>query len=268
VSFFCLDTFPMDGYCGCGNGCPGLKPGSDQYTWLDTYLSQYDNDPSQWKIVFMHAPLYSPGDCNLYGPNSDLEALLEKHGVDLVLTGHEHYYSRRSVEYGSLGTHANSPIVHLVLGGAGAGISNIEDTTGYDRVVQDWHFADFKIDGDVLQARVVFRGDTPDDVFTIDRTPRAWWAVKPSSTPTPGYSFNFYDTSNGHRNRYLWDFGDGTPTSTEENPLHTYAKDGTYNITITVWSLWNTSTFTSQLTVPWYPSAKLPPHILQLLLLD
>jgi len=32
---------------------------------------------------------------------------------------------------------------------------------------------------------------------------------------------------------YLWDFGDGE-TSTEENPVHTYAKKGEYNVKLTV----------------------------------
>ncbi len=33
---------------------------------------------------------------------------------------------------------------------------------------------------------------------------------------------------------FLWDFGDGTPTSTEANPLHTYTVDGVYTATLTV----------------------------------
>jgi len=33
---------------------------------------------------------------------------------------------------------------------------------------------------------------------------------------------------------WLWDFGDGN-TSTQQNPTHTYAADGTYTVTLTVW---------------------------------
>lgn len=32
---------------------------------------------------------------------------------------------------------------------------------------------------------------------------------------------------------YLWDFGDGTPTSTEANPKHTYTASGTFKVTLT-----------------------------------
>ena len=43
----------------------------------------------------------------------------------------------------------------------------------------------------------------------------------------------------GNQIRYVWDFGDGTPTSTSAYPSHTYAVDGTYTITLTVTDGWN-----------------------------
>jgi hypothetical protein len=37
-------------------------------------------------------------------------------------------------------------------------------------------------------------------------------------------------------NSYKWDFGDGSPTSTQVNPEHTYAAGGHYNVTLTVYN--------------------------------
>src|SRR5690606_32445162 len=33
---------------------------------------------------------------------------------------------------------------------------------------------------------------------------------------------------------YEWDFGDGSPTSTDTNPTHAYEEDGRYDVTLTV----------------------------------
>ncbi|MES2591176.1 MAG: PKD domain-containing protein [Bacteroidota bacterium] len=45
----------------------------------------------------------------------------------------------------------------------------------------------------------------------------------------------FFDISPGSAS-WLWNFGDGTPTSTLQNPSHRYS-DGTYNVTLTVTSI-------------------------------
>lgn len=56
-------------------------------------------------------------------------------------------------------------------------------------------------------------------------------------TGTEGTPVNFSSTGSndpdGTISSYLWDFGDGT-TSGSQNPSHTYATAGTYNITLTV----------------------------------
>ena len=43
----------------------------------------------------------------------------------------------------------------------------------------------------------------------------------------------FSNTSSGGYAESLWDFGDGA-TSTEENPVHTYAAPGIYTVVLTV----------------------------------
>ncbi|HSD78014.1 MAG TPA: DNRLRE domain-containing protein, partial [Solirubrobacteraceae bacterium] len=57
-----------------------------------------------------------------------------------------------------------------------------------------------------------------------------------SGTPTSGtapLTVQFTDTSTGSPTGWSWDFGDGSPTSTEQNPSHVYTTPGTYTVTLT-----------------------------------
>ncbi|MFY0672047.1 MAG: PKD domain-containing protein [Bacteroidia bacterium] len=59
----------------------------------------------------------------------------------------------------------------------------------------------------------------------------------PSAKPSAGFSFQkdgnevTFTNSSTNSTEYSWDFGDGA-TSTEENPVHTYAGEGTYTVTL------------------------------------
>ena len=63
-----------------------------ELAWLDETLQGAD---SRWTIVVHHHPIYSVGSQR---DNEELRALLmpiyDKHHVDLVLQGHDHYYGR------------------------------------------------------------------------------------------------------------------------------------------------------------------------------
>ena len=48
-----------------------------------------------------------------------------------------------------------------------------------------------------------------------------------------GYTVSFSATVE-NVNSYEWDFGDGTGTSSEEAPQHTFPKSGNYTVTLTV----------------------------------
>jgi len=43
----------------------------------------------------------------------------------------------------------------------------------------------------------------------------------------------FINTSVGHHDTFIWDFGDGS-FSDARNPKHPYTKEGTYNVCLTV----------------------------------
>ena len=63
----------------------------------------------------------------------------------------------------------------------------------------------------------------------IQRPPRASFTFQRS-----GLVVTFTDTSTGGPTSWQWDFGDGTPTSNQRNPIHTYSGAGTYVVTLTV----------------------------------
>jgi 3',5'-cyclic AMP phosphodiesterase CpdA len=81
----------------------------EQLKWLDQQLAASD---AIWKICFFHHPLYSDG--KTHGPSVDLrnhlEPILLAHGVNLVLSGHEHFYERIKAQKG---------ITYIVLGNSG-----------------------------------------------------------------------------------------------------------------------------------------------------
>ncbi|HOW13771.1 PGF-pre-PGF domain-containing protein [Methanosarcina sp.] len=58
----------------------------------------------------------------------------------------------------------------------------------------------------------------------------------------------FCDTSTGAPVSWNWDFGDGS-TSTEQNPVHTYYKAGTFNVNLVVGNAGGTSSKTASITV-------------------
>lgn len=60
-------------------------------------------------------------------------------------------------------------------------------------------------------------------------SPKAIFRAFPKSC-LPGAPVRFQSISEGDVVRYLWDFGDGSVPSTEQNPVHSYSADGVYTV--------------------------------------
>jgi PKD repeat protein len=78
--------------------------------------------------------------------------------------------------------------------------------------------------------------------------PRPPVPVAAFSVSTAPMVASFTDESTGMINSRTWDFGDGQ-TSTEQNPTHTYAEPGAYDVSLTVTGPGGTNTATQNVTV-------------------
>jgi hypothetical protein len=117
VRFFAVDSTYLD---------------RQQTQWLAKETSE---SRAEWKIVFMHHPVYTSGRYTLAarGIRFALESTLVTGGVDVVFSGHEHIYQRAEMQNG---------ILYFITGGAGSlregdASPSAQIARSYDR---DYHF--------------------------------------------------------------------------------------------------------------------------------
>lgn len=151
VRFFALDSNYMS---------------PEQLTWLESELKQSGSD---WKIAFFHHPLYSSG--GRHGSDmalrDQLEPLFLKYSVDVVLSGHDHFYERIKPQKG---------IYYFVVGGSAklrqgdiSGHSELTEKgfdTGYsfmavEIVGDEFHFQTISDQGKTVDSGVLKRRPTP-----------------------------------------------------------------------------------------------------------
>ncbi|MCC7232443.1 MAG: PKD domain-containing protein [Bacteroidia bacterium] len=72
-------------------------------------------------------------------------------------------------------------------------------------------------------------------VIHVIPAPVAGFTFNPPSPVMAGTTVNFTNSSTGGFS-YSWDFGDGSPPSSNPNPPHIYGSGGTYTVTLTVTS--------------------------------
>jgi 3',5'-cyclic AMP phosphodiesterase CpdA len=157
VRFFALDTTRLD---------------AKQLAWVDASLGDARED---WKICYFHHPLYSNAD--RHGAYVDLRLLLEplfvKHGVNVVFSGHDHFYERIKPQKG---------IYYFVSGAAGklreGNMSPTNETAAY--FDQDQSFMLLEVAGSEMHFRSISRTGRTVDSGVIQRQAKAAAASRTS----------------------------------------------------------------------------------------
>lgn len=159
-----------------------LDAGTPQYQWLTNDLA---NSAKPWKILFFHAPLNTSGYHRLdTDPNglaydrlvfqSLLLPIAERHGVQLILTGHDHNYQSFAPMNGA----------HIVVTGGGGGSLYPELDVWDPAAVRFWpvhHCVQVDVDPDTLRLDGLDPSGTVFDSLVIQRAlppPRTWRAAE------------------------------------------------------------------------------------------
>jgi hypothetical protein len=131
-----------------------------QVAWLDQDLAA---TTLPWKIVYMHRPPFSSGQ---HGSDTSLRTLLtpvlERHGVQLVLAGHDHNYERMKPQNG---------ILHVVTGGGGVGTRPV-GTSSFTAFSEDViHFLLIEVGTDELVMHAIDGTGQEFDSAVVARVP-------------------------------------------------------------------------------------------------
>lgn len=98
--------------------------------WLRRKIKPEPDD--RWTVVAFHHPVYSPGDHgSTPGFRPWMPRLFKRHGVDLVLNGHDHVYAV---------TKPLGKIRYVVTGGGGADITSCSDPWFSAQCIPRHHF--------------------------------------------------------------------------------------------------------------------------------
>ena len=129
----------LNSNCGLFHNCAA---GQAQYQWLLNDLNTHNNVCT---IAYFHHPVFNVGYEDYATSMNDIWTLMAQHGVDIVITGHDHDYQRWVPLDGTVnnsapngfGNPSPTGITEFVAGGGGHGIQTFKGTDsrmviGYD----------------------------------------------------------------------------------------------------------------------------------------
>ncbi|NOZ60916.1 MAG: hypothetical protein GXO74_04475 [Calditrichaeota bacterium] len=142
------------------------SPNSEQYKWLVQDLKKSKDKP--WRIVMFHHPIFHAHPKRpVYDIRYYWSPLFIENEVQLVVTGHDHYYLR-TYPIGKRGE-KDKAFVQCVSAGGGAPLYDFKKNQFTDVVQGKHHFMILDVTKDKITARAISINDSVFDQFEIDR---------------------------------------------------------------------------------------------------
>ncbi|HJR88977.1 MAG TPA: metallophosphoesterase [Aeromicrobium sp.] len=131
---------------------------SAQTEWLSSVLDQ-PRPANSWVIVILHHPPFSSGR---HGSEESVRRawvpLFARHGVNLVLAGHDHSYER---------TKPQSGVTYIVSGGGGKELYDVGRSSFTATSAKKHHFVDLTVFAREIQGRAIDSNGQVFDTFVI-----------------------------------------------------------------------------------------------------
>lgn len=140
-------------------------PESEQYQFL---LADLKKNKKPWTIIVFHFPLFhSHPSRPVYEFRYDWQPLFMEYGVDLALTGHDHYY-HRSFPIGRM-AEKQKGVVHITSAGGGASLYPTipKSYSAYDRSL--YHFLLIDVTENELEIRAIDENNQIFDAIIINK---------------------------------------------------------------------------------------------------
>jgi hypothetical protein len=137
-----------------------------QLAWLDADLA---STSQPWRIAYFHRPPFNAGF--RHGPSLDVRdafvPVFERHGVQLVISGHEHGYQRSVPIRQYLA--GGPPIVYVVTGGGGAPLYPLGSEPWTAASAEVHHYVRVSVSGCSLTGEAVRTDGQVIDSFAVNR---------------------------------------------------------------------------------------------------
>ena len=205
-------------------------PGSAQYAWLENDLA---TSTKPWKIIMDHEPGWSAyplsgGHSNNITVQNYVQPLCLKYGVQFVMSGHNHYYSRANV----------NNVMHITTGGGGAPLYTPSQRENVVIMDKSYHFCKIDIDNNKFKLTAKRSDGTIIESFDYVKSTEAGVYLAPNTLltkPHATYQLMAMAYPLAYANEQITWSSDNTAVATvSSNGLVTANSDGNATITASI----------------------------------